>query len=93
MDLTMIRALGLGNASAAQASLCARAGYLLKEGTAALLNAQDSTISFPLTPAQTIDAVNAALASCDPERIRDQGNQLEAFNKARCPLNTRSCSP
>ena len=60
---------------------------------AALLNAQDSAIFFPLTSAQIIDGVNAALASCDPETIRDQGNQLEAFNKARCPLNSRSCGP
>jgi hypothetical protein len=93
VDLSFIRALGLGNARGARADLCARAGYLLKEGVAALLNAQNSTISFPLTTAQIIADVNAALASCDPQVIRDLGDQLEAFNSTRCPLNTRSCVP
>jgi hypothetical protein len=91
VDLTFTRALGLGSASGARADLCARAGYLLREGVAALLNAQNTTISFPLTTTQIVADVNAALASCDPQEIRDLGNQLRTFNRAGCPLNARSC--
>jgi len=93
LDLTFIQALGLGSANGAGADLCARAGYLLKEGVAALLNAQNSSVSFPRTTAQIIAGVNAALATCDPQTIRNLADQLDAFNSAGCPLNARSCGP
>jgi hypothetical protein len=92
-DLTLDRALGLGNANGAGADLCAKAGYLLREGVAALLNAQNSAVSFPRTAARIIADVNAALATCDPQTIRDLGDQLGAFNSAGCPLNARNCGP
>jgi hypothetical protein len=93
VDLTFIQALGLKSANGAGADLCARAGYLLREGVAALLNAQNSTVAFPRTTAQIIADVNAALATCDPQMIRDLGDQLQAFNSAGCPFNARSCGP
>jgi hypothetical protein len=91
--VSLIQALGLGNANATHADPCARTGHLLEEGVAALLNALNSTISFPLTRAQIIAGVNAALASCDPQAIRDLADQLDAFNSAACPLNGRGCGP
>ena len=91
VDLTFIQTLGLGNANGASADLCARAGYLLKEGVAALLNAQNPSVSFPRTTGQIIADVNTAFATCDPEAIRNLADQLDAFNSAGCPLNARSC--
>ncbi len=92
-DLTFLQALGLGNANGASADLCARAGYLLKEGVAALLNAQNSSVTFPRATAQIITEVNAALATCDRQTARNLGDQLDALNSAGCPLNTRNCGP
>jgi len=92
-DLTLDRALGLPSAHDPRASLCERAGYLLREGAAALLNAQSAAVSFPRTASEIIADVNAALATCDPQMIRDLGDQLHAFNGAGCPLSARSCGP
>jgi hypothetical protein len=92
VDLTFLRALGLGNANGAAADICATAGYLLKEGVAALLNAQSASVSFPLTTAQIIADVNAALATCDLQTIGNLADQLDAFNSAGCPLKARRCT-
>jgi hypothetical protein len=90
-DLTFIQALDLGNANGPKADLCARTGDLLKEGVAALLNAQSPAVAFPESPNQIIKDVNAALATCDPQTISNLANQLDALNSARCPLSGRRC--
>ncbi len=92
MDLTFIQALGLKSANGAKADLCATAGYLLKEGVAALLNAQSPSVAFPRTASQIIADVNAALATCDPQAIRTLADQLDAFNSTQCPLSPRGCT-
>jgi hypothetical protein len=92
LDLTFLQALGLGSANGARADLCATAGYLLKEGVTALLNAQSPSVSFPRTTSQIIASVNAALTTCDPQAIRDLADQLAAFNSAGCPLSPRGCT-
>ena len=90
MDMTFIQTLGLGNANGASADLCATAGYLLNEGVAALLNAQSPSVAFPRTTSQIIADVNAALATCDPQAIRNLADQLDAFNKYRLPVAASS---
>jgi len=91
LDLTFIQVLGLGSANGTAADLCDRTGYLLREGVAALLNAQDPLVSFPRTTSQIISAVNGTLATCDPQAIRSLGDELDALNKAGCRLEGRDC--
>jgi hypothetical protein len=53
-------------------------------GVSALLNA--CSVSYPLTTAQIIAQVNAALASCDRTTILNEASQLNGFNNLPCPL-------
>jgi hypothetical protein len=60
---------------------------LLRAGAAALLNAADSSVNYPLSSAQVVSQVNAALASGDRQTIVDLTVQLDADNNLPCPLN------
>jgi hypothetical protein len=51
-----------------------------------LLNSA-SGIGYPLSTAQVIAEVNAALASCDRNTILDEATRLDRFNNLGCPLN------
>jgi hypothetical protein len=63
------------------------AEVLLRQAVAALLNAASPDVDYPLTEAQIIAAVNAALASGDRATILDLAEQLDTFNNLFCPLD------
>ena len=58
-------------------------------GVAALLNAcAGSGVKYPLTTAQVIGEVNAALDSCNRDTTLDEASRLDALNDGPggCPL-------
>jgi hypothetical protein len=55
-----------------------------RHAVAALLNAQTGAVDYGLTPAQVIAMFNAAVASGDYERTK---NELAFLNERGCPLN------
>ena len=58
---------------------------LLRAAVAALLNAADPNVSYPLTVAQVLAEVNAAFASNDRQTILDEATRLDEFNNLGCP--------
>jgi hypothetical protein len=58
---------------------------LLRAAVAALLNAADPDVNYPLSVAQVIAEVNAALASGDRQVILDEAARLDEFNNLGCP--------
>lgn len=72
---------GWGSQSAVQ--------QLLRAGVAALLNAANPDLNYPLTEEEVIAQVNAALASGDPAEMRALTQQLNMYNNGMCPLQTR----
>lgn len=86
---TLINALSLKGGSTCNGA----AQILLRAATAAILNACNQGITYPLTTGQIIDAVNTALATCngttcDRNAILTLAGQLDGFNNAPagCPL-------
>jgi hypothetical protein len=79
--LTMLQALRL---SSFGRSVCGAQGKLYQAAVAALLNA--CSVNYPLTTAQIIAEVNAALASCDRTTILNEASRLNTFNNLGCPL-------
>jgi Pyruvate/2-oxoacid:ferredoxin oxidoreductase delta subunit len=65
------------------------AKILLRQAVAAVLNAA-AGIGYPLSEAQVISEVNAALASCDRATILAEAARLDAFNNLFCPLPNRT---
>jgi hypothetical protein len=61
------------------------AKILLRQAVAAVLNA-NAGIGYPLSEAQVISEVNAALASCDRATILAEEARLDTFNNLFCPL-------
>jgi hypothetical protein len=59
---------------------------LLRHGVAAVLNARAAGLDFPFTEAEVVAAVNAALASNDPDLIEDTKNLLAGANEGGCPF-------
>lgn len=59
---------------------------LLRAAVAALLNASHPGITYPLTPAEVIAQVNAALASGDRSTMLDLASELDGFNNLGCPI-------
>jgi hypothetical protein len=62
------------------------AKILLRAGVAALLNAANSSIDYPLTTAQVIALVNAALAGSSSDMLT-LATTLDGYNNLVCPLN------
>jgi hypothetical protein len=61
---------------------------LLRAATAALLNACPSRgLTYPLTDAQIISMVNAALATGNRDTILTLATTLDTYNNLGCPLN------
>jgi hypothetical protein len=62
---------------------------LLRAAVAAFLNASNSAVSYPLTSAQIVSEVNAALQSGDRDTMLLLGSRLDGFNNGQggCPLN------
>ena len=59
---------------------------LLRASVAALLNSASSGVDYPLTTAQVIAQVNAALATGDRDTILDLATDLDNKNNGGCPL-------
>jgi hypothetical protein len=59
---------------------------LLRAGVAALLNAANPTVDYPLSEAQVIDQVNAAAATGDRNTILALASRLDQANNLGCPL-------
>jgi hypothetical protein len=81
-DDTFLTALsypgGTGDAGAAQ--------ILLRAGVAALLNAASPSVDYPLTTAQVIALVNAALAGSSSDMLT-LASTLDGYNNLGCPLH------
>jgi subtilisin-like proprotein convertase family protein len=60
---------------------------LLRHAVAALLNATQTSVAYPLTARQVIDLVNAALASGEAGQISNAHNQLDGFNNLGADLD------
>jgi hypothetical protein len=63
------------------------AEVLLRQAVAALLNAASPDVDYPLTEAEIIAQVNAALASEDRATILALAEELDTFNNLFCPLD------
>jgi len=63
------------------------ATVLLRAATAAILNASSSGVDYPLTQAQVISQVNAALASNDRDTMLSLASTLDGYNNLGCPLS------
>jgi hypothetical protein len=82
-DVTLLEALSLeGGPTTADA-----AEVLLRQAVAALLNAASPEVDYPLTEAEIIAQVNAALASGDRDTILALAEELDTFNNLFCPLD------
>jgi len=63
------------------------ATVLMRAATAALLNASSSGVDYPLTQAQVISQVNAALASNNRDTMLSLAGTLDGDNNLGCPMN------
>jgi hypothetical protein len=80
---TLHQALSFGGGS----GVLGGANFLLRAGVASLLNSAHPEVSFPRTPAEVINDVNAALASNDRNTMLALASTLDEENNAGCPLN------
>jgi len=69
-------------------TLTEKAQILFIQAVAALLNASHPNINYPLTPAQVITYVNAALDSGDEDIILELKDELDGYNNIGGDINT-----
>jgi uncharacterized repeat protein (TIGR01451 family) len=81
-DATLLTALSFSGGG----DTAGAARVLLRAAVAALLNSASPDVDYPLTTAQVIAAVNAALASGDRSTMLALAAQLDAFNNLGCPI-------
>ena len=74
-DKTLLQALALGGGGLAK---------LARHATAALLNAEDERVSYPLSAADIISAVRTAVSTRTYEPL---ATKLDKYNNLGCPLN------
>jgi hypothetical protein len=86
--LTFDQALSLGAGNGGGSDYCARAGYLAKEFVAATLNLAtiDFTCGTITNESQLVNAVNAALSTCNANTVKTLADQLDTCDNAGCPL-------
>jgi len=80
---TLLQALSFEGGSGTTAA----ARILLRAAVAALLNSASPDVDYPLSTAQVIAQVNAALASNDRATMLALAAQLDQYNNMGCPLN------
>jgi len=80
---TLLEALDFGGGP----GVTGGAQILFRAAVAALLNSAHSGVNYPLTEAQVIAQVNAALATNDRDTVLALAADLDAKNNAGCPLN------
>jgi hypothetical protein len=82
-DLRLLEALNLMGGK----GRCGAEEILLRAAVAALLNSAQPSVDYPLTTAEVIARVNAALASGDRKTLLLLARELDTFNNLGCPLN------
>jgi hypothetical protein len=82
-SLSLLGALNLQGGK----NFCGAREILLRAAVAALLNAAHPDIDYPLTTAQVIADVNAALASGNRKTMLTLAKSLDALNNEFCVLN------
>lgn len=82
-NATFLQALSFQGGSDLQAAM----RLLLRAAVAALLNAANPEVEYPITEATIISSVNAALASNNRDTILTLASQLDGFNNLGCPLD------
>jgi hypothetical protein len=87
-NATLVQALGFGGGP----GVAGGERILLRAAVAALLNSahpdsESPDVDYPMTTAQVIAAVNAALASDDRDTMLDLAGDLDDLNNLGCPLN------
>ncbi len=82
-DSTLLQALNFKGGNTLQGAQ----EILLRAAVAALLDAAHPGVNYPLTPAEIITQVNAALASANRSVILNLATILDGYNNAGCPLN------
>jgi hypothetical protein len=82
-NTTLLQALQGGGGS----GISGASKILLRAAVASLLNASNSSVAFPLSTANIVSVVNAALASGDRDAILALAADLDAKNNLGCPLN------
>ena len=82
-NATMLAALAFGGGPGTAGA----AEILLRAGVAALLNAAHPAVNYPLTVADVVSTVNAALASNARDPMLAQAAVLDSKNNLGCPLN------
>jgi len=82
-NTTLVQALSLQGGNTVKGA----AQILLRAAVAALLNASSPSLDYPLTTAQVINSVNAALASNNRATILTLASRLDGYNNLSCPLN------
>jgi hypothetical protein len=80
---TLLEALDFGGGPGVDGA----ARILLRAAVAALLNASHPGVTYPMTEAQVIASVDAALASGDRDTMLILASALDADNNLGCPLN------
>jgi hypothetical protein len=80
---TLLQALSLQGGN----TFCQKVEILLRAGVAAVLNASSGGVSYPMTTAEVITAVNNAIASGDSSTVTTVAKQLDDNNNLGCPLN------
>ncbi|GAA4447347.1 hypothetical protein GCM10023189_03620 [Nibrella saemangeumensis] len=88
--------LGLDNATLLEAvqggggsGVVGAAQTLLRAATTALLNAYHGDVDYPLTQAQIIAQVNAALSSGNRDTMLKLASTLDKYNNLVCPLDAK----
>jgi hypothetical protein len=79
---TLLQALDFGGGN----TLTEKKQNLLRIGVAAVLSAAHPGVNFPMTTAEVIAAINAALASNNKDTIEALKNDLDELLNAGCPL-------
>jgi hypothetical protein len=87
-DDTLMDALNFGGGGGIEG----KARNLLRQGVAALLNACDPDVSYPMGEAGVIAAINAALATLDEGEMEILKNTFDMYNNYGCPQDAH-CRP
>ncbi len=83
----VIPLIGGNGRLACGATVYCSAQILLRAAVAAVLNAADPNVAYPLTEAQIIEEVNAVLASGSRTAMIVLATTLDNYNNYPCPLN------
>ena len=87
-DYTLLQALKFGGGT----GIVGKTRNLLRHAVAALQNACDPDVAYPMGHTGVINAVNEALATLDEDAIQDLHTELAMYNEYGCPQDAH-CNP